>query len=92
MPERRFAVIKRELVRDYEAVSSYDSLESEYALICELIRKRLEAGLTQSELAQRIGTRQSAISRLESGEANPTIGFIHKVAHALRVEITIVIK
>ena len=79
-------------MRDIESAHSFDVLAAEHALICEIIRKRLEAGLTQSELAQRIGTRQSAISRLESGEANPTIAFIHKVAHALRVEIHIVIK
>jgi len=48
-----------------------------------LIDKRLAAGLTQKELADKIGTRQSVISNLEGGEANPTLATLHKVAAAL---------
>jgi len=54
-----------------------------------LIRKRIEKGLSQEELAERVGTRQSAISRLESGRYNPSFKVLRKVAQALDSEIKI---
>ena len=49
-------------------------------------------GLTQAELAQRVGTHQSSISRLESGEKEPSLSFLHRVVEALngQVEVHIV--
>lgn len=40
-------------------------------------------GLSQKELARKIGTKQSAISRLESGTYNPSLSFLHRVSGAL---------
>ncbi|MBT4056345.1 helix-turn-helix transcriptional regulator, partial [Candidatus Peregrinibacteria bacterium] len=54
-----------------------------------IIAKRLEQGLTQSELAQKIGTKQSAISRLESGNYNPSFTFLEKVAKALNLNLIV---
>ena len=54
-----------------------------------IIRKRVEKGLSQKELAQKIGTKQSAISRLESGTYNPTIAFLQKVGEALHSKLKI---
>jgi len=50
---------------------------------------RKEKKLTQKELAERIGTKQSAISRLENGTYNPSIVFLNKVALALGKEVEI---
>ena len=52
-----------------------------------LARKR--AGLTQAELADRIGTRQSNISRLEFGDYNFTVAMLEKIAKALDLQIKI---
>ena len=47
--------------------AEYDALENEFALFDELIRDRQEAGLTQEAIAQRMGTKVPAISRIETG-------------------------
>ncbi|OGG61849.1 hypothetical protein A3C87_00425 [Candidatus Kaiserbacteria bacterium RIFCSPHIGHO2_02_FULL_49_34] len=78
--------LKSRLLVDPETKKAYDALEPEYLLARTLIQKRLDAGLSQSELAKKVGTRQSAISRLESGEGNPTFATLRKVAHALGAE------
>ncbi len=68
---------------------AYEQLGPEFALIEALIARRIEQRLTQEDLARRIGTRQSAISRLERGEANPTLGFLKKVAAALDASVLV---
>lgn len=50
---------------------------------------RHEVGMTQSELAQRLGSSASYVSQLESGKANMTIGRLWSIADALRVELHI---
>ena len=54
-----------------------------------LIRARLDANLTQAELAERIGTKQSAIARLENGSNNPTLDMMARLAKALSVSFEI---
>jgi len=51
--------------------------------------KRRVLRLSQSELAQKIGTSQTAIARLESGQGNPTTDLIQRVANALDLQLTI---
>lgn len=55
----------------------------------DVLRLRIEKGWSQAELAERAGTKQANISRLESGLSNPSIGFLKKVAKALDRSITI---
>jgi transcriptional regulator with XRE-family HTH domain len=73
---------------------AYDALEEEFAFIDEILRARVEAGLTQAEVAQRVGTTQSAIARLESAAPrhSPSIATLQKYAKALgyRVQIRLV--
>ena len=61
----------------------YDMLHPEYAVISAIIRAREKHGLTQKNLAEKMGTKQSVISRLESGKANPSLEFLKKMAEAL---------
>lgn len=51
---------------------------------------RKQAGLTQTQLAQRMGTTQSVIARLESGGHNPNLSLVNRVAHALGARIRLV--
>ena len=60
----------------------YEKLGPRYELVSLIIKTRLEQNLTQEELARRIGTKKSNISRLESGKYNPSLDFIIKVAEA----------
>ncbi len=80
---KSFSTLKKRLLKDPEIRKAYDDLEPEFALIESIIKKRIEKGMTQSALAKKVGTKQSAISRLESGSSNPSFVFLKKVAKAL---------
>ena len=54
-----------------------------------LIEARLRAGLTQAQLADRLGTTQSAVARMEAGRWHPSVAMLERVADALNVEVTI---
>jgi ribosome-binding protein aMBF1 (putative translation factor) len=84
-----FSKLKNELLSDSEVRKQYHDLEPEYQLIRSVIDKRLKQKLSQQDLAQKIGTGQSAISRLESGESNPSMKFLQKVAAALGARLSI---
>ena len=79
------------MLKNKEIKKAYDDLGPEFALIEMLIRKRLEQKLTQAQLAKKIGTKQSAISRLEQGSYNPSVNFLRKVSVALNAELQILI-
>lgn len=55
----------------------------------QLAKNRRAAGLTQRELAKRMGTTQSAIARVESGAARPSLDFLERFTHATGIPMTI---
>jgi transcriptional regulator with XRE-family HTH domain len=73
---------------------AYDGLDAEFAFLDEVLKARAETGLTQAQVAERVGTTQSAIARLESGalKHSPSIATLQKYAKALgyRVEVKFV--
>jgi len=73
---------------------AYDELGDEFAFLDEVLKARAEAGLTQGEVAARVGTTQSAIARLESVQSrhSPSIATLQRYARALgyKVEIRLV--
>ena len=77
-----FDVIKAELLADPEVQREYDALAPEFEFSAELLRARLRAGLSQAELAERMGTSQSAIARLESGQTLPSTKTLLRFAEA----------
>ena len=79
--------LRRELLADPETKREYDKLAPKYALISEVISARIKANLTQKELAERAGIKQSAIARLEGGNSNPTFEFLQKVAQSLGLSV-----
>jgi ribosome-binding protein aMBF1 (putative translation factor) len=81
--------VKKQLLQNSEVQKEYEDLKVLYDIKLEIIRLRLEQGLSQKELAEKINTKQSAISRLESGEYNPSIELLAKVANALGKELQI---
>lgn len=80
---------KNRLLRNKEVREEYDVLATEFIIADIIIGKRLEKGMSQSELANKIGTKQSAVSRLESGNYNPSIKLLEKVAKALGFKLTV---
>ena len=81
--------LKHELEIDNDLRNEYNALQPEYEIIRTLIAERISRGLTQKELAQKCGIKQSNISRLERGKANPTIGFLQKIAEAMDADLFI---
>jgi transcriptional regulator with XRE-family HTH domain len=73
---------------------AYDELAEEFAFLDEVLKARIESGLTRAEVAARVGTTQSAIARLESAESkhSPSIATLQKYAKALgyKVEVRLV--
>jgi transcriptional regulator with XRE-family HTH domain len=74
--------------------TEYDQLDEEFRFLDEFLKARAAAGVTQAEVAERIGTTQSAVARLESGKGkhSPSIATLEKYAHALgcRLELRLV--
>lgn len=83
---------KKELLQNKEVAREYERLKPHYQLIAQLIEARIKKGLTQQQLAQKIGTKQSVIARVESGNSNPTFAFIEKITTALGSQLIIEIK
>jgi len=78
--------------RDVRA--EFDKLEEEFAFLDEFLKARAAAGMSQAEIADRMGTTQSAVARLESGRGkhSPSLATLRKYARALgyRVDLRLV--
>ena len=78
----RFNDLKARLLKDPQVRKEYDALEEECALVAAVAKARLRAGLSQTQLAKRMKTTQSAIARLESGRAKPSTRTLARFAAA----------
>ena len=86
---RDWKQLKSELLQNKVVKKEYDRLAPRYAAISELISARIKKGITQKELAKKIGTKQSAIARFEAGNVNPSLGFLEKMAEVMGYKINI---
>ncbi|OTA19789.1 transcriptional regulator [Xenorhabdus beddingii] len=78
----RLHALKTKALQNPEVKQAYDELEPEFELISTLLSMRKEAGLTQQQVAERMGTKESNISRLEKGKSNPTLSTLLGYAKA----------
>lgn len=88
---KNYKQFKQQLLKDKKIHRAYNELKPEFDLIQMIIKKRIELGLTQKDLARKIGTKQSSISRFESGNYNPSIDFLKKIASALGAKLKITV-
>ncbi len=79
----------KKLEEDLEYQEAEQELKVILDLADDILRLRMERGWSQAELAERAGTKQANISRLESGLSNPSINFLQKVAKALDASISV---
>ncbi len=86
---KTFRQFKKESLGRPGVKKAYEDLELEFRLIRAIIDQRLKKGVTQKELAEKVGTKQSAIARFESGNANPTLSFVQKLSTALNLKIRV---
>jgi len=80
----------KEKMKDQKFRKAWQDLDAEFSILESVIKTRKEAGLSQEELARRIGTKQPALSRLEKGgfeKAN--IETLRRIAHALNYELVV---
>jgi transcriptional regulator with XRE-family HTH domain len=77
-------------MKDPEFVKEYHKLDDEFALLEMILQARLEAKLTQAQLAKKTGMKQAAIARLESGKASPSFKTLNRIAKALDKKISFV--
>jgi predicted transcriptional regulator len=75
--------LKAELLADPKTRSEYDAIANEFEMARELIAARSRAGLTQGEVAERMGTTQSVIARLESGRRTPSMRTVQRYAQVV---------
>jgi ribosome-binding protein aMBF1 (putative translation factor) len=78
---KTLSTLKQELLGDAEGLAAYDAMADEFAIVRELVAAR--AGLSQSEVAQRMGTTQSAVARMESGKRFPSMRTVERFAQAV---------
>ena len=81
--------IEAQLLSNPKVKAEYDALAPEFEISAELLRARLRAGLSQAEVAARMGTSQSAIARLESGQTLPSTKTLLRFAEATRSRIQV---
>ena len=86
--------LKTRALKRADVKAEYDRLGEEFTLLDEFLKARTTAGITQAEVAKRIGTTQSAVARLESGRGkhSPSLATLQKYAHALgcRLELRLI--
>ncbi|GHV05990.1 transcriptional regulator [Campylobacterota bacterium] len=76
-------------IQDSEFKKVYESKRLKYDLISKMISLREEEHITQLELAERIGTTQAVISRLENGSTNLTLSMMARIAEAFNRKLLV---
>lgn len=84
-----FEEMKNDLLQDVDFKTEYEKLKPRYEAIAQIIKARKEQNITQAELAKRVGTQKSNISRLESGNYNPSLDFLIRVSEALGKSLSV---
>jgi len=75
--------VKAELLTNPAVRQAYNEQAPEFELARELIAARMRAGLTQGEVAARMGTTQSVVARIESGRGTPSMRTVQRFASAV---------
>ncbi|MCB5162339.1 helix-turn-helix domain-containing protein [Marinomonas algarum] len=84
--------LKQRALKNPDVKSEYEKLENEFHFIDQLIGMRIKAGLTQQQVAEKMHTQKSNISRLERGNANPNWSTLSKYAQACGFELTLTVQ
>ncbi len=78
-----------EKLKDENFKKEYDRQEPEFAIIQAMIDARKETGLTQKELSERTGIAQGDISKLENGNANPSLRTLQRLAEGMGMQLKV---
>lgn len=87
------AELKKQALADLDVHTVYEGLETEFALLRQMLHARSKAGLTQAEVAARMGTKAPAVNRLESslssGKHSPSLATLQRYAEAVGCELKV---
>jgi transcriptional regulator with XRE-family HTH domain len=89
MKSIQISKLKKRWMKEPGFKDGYDALEAEFALASMLIDARTQAKLSQQQLATKMGTSQSAIARLESGIAKPSLSTLERFAKATGTRVRV---
>lgn len=78
----RIADLHKKWIKEPKYRKAYEALEKEFVLASAVMDARNRAGLTQQELARKMGTTQPVVARLESGRARPSMRTLERLAQA----------
>ncbi len=87
------AELKEKALANPETLAAYGSMEAEFSLLRQMLKARERAGLSQAQVADRMGTRAPAITRLESslstGKHSPSLATLRRYAHAVGCDLQV---
>ncbi len=85
--------LKAKILSNPEVKAAYESMKPEFDLLRQMLQARQNAGLTQAEVAAKMGTKAPAITRLESslgnGKHSPSLATLQRYAQAVGCELQI---
>ena len=87
--ERSFRESLNEQLKDPEFKEEWDALEPEFQVIRAILNARHEKNITQKELAELTGIAQADISRMENGNANPSLQTLKRLAAGLGMAVKV---
>ena len=87
-----WAELKKDLLKNPEFKRIYEESQPEYEIARAIIRARIENKITQKELAKKMNTTQSVISRVEQAKTSPSISFLKRLAVALNTTLQVQFK
>ena len=85
----KFDDFLKEQLKDSEFRKEWDALQPERAVIQAMIDARRKTGLTQKQLSEKTGIAQADISKLERGNANPSIKTLQRLAAGMGMKVKI---
>jgi len=87
------AELKEKALSDPKVKAAYNEMAPEFALLRQMLKARQSAGLSQAQVAERMGTKPPAVTRLESslgnGKHSPSLATLQRYAHAVGYELQI---
>ena len=86
---KNFRETLNEQLKDPAFKIEYDALSAEYQLINAILDARKAANITQKQLAEKTGIAQSDISKIENGNANPSLKTIERIASGMGMTVRV---
>ncbi len=83
---------EKELFKQPGFKEAVEETRLEYEIARALIKARIEKGLTQAEIAKRMNTKQSVISRVENAKTVPSLSFLKRLANVLNASLQVQFK